>query len=81
MVEFCFFFFLSPSLNKIAFICLQLETRLEESKSELGKEQRMRERIEENVRQLKSEIESLKRRQVGRAFSPEQAESTQEVGR
>lgn len=41
----------------------------------------MRERVEETVRQLKSEIESLKRRQVGRAFSPEQNETSQEVGR
>lgn len=37
--------------------------------------------MEENVRRLESDIESLKRRQVGRAFSPEQSESTQEIGR
>lgn len=41
----------------------------------------MRERMEENVRHLESEIECLKRRQVGRAFSPDQSDNTQELGR
>ncbi|XP_055924337.1 serine/threonine-protein kinase MRCK alpha-like isoform X2 [Argiope bruennichi] len=58
-----------------------LEIRLEDHKSDLLKEQRVRERAEENVRRLESEVEALKRRHVGRAFSPEQSDSTQELNR
>lgn len=58
-----------------------LEIRLEDHKSDLLKEQRLRERSEENVRRLESEVEALKRRHVGRAFSPEQSDNTQELNR
>ncbi|GIY12579.1 hypothetical protein CDAR_213711 [Caerostris darwini] len=58
-----------------------LEIRLEDHKSDLLKEQRLRERSEENVRRLESEVEALKRRNVGRAFSPEQSDNTQELNR
>lgn len=45
------------------------------------KEQKLRERSEENVRRLESEIEILKRRHVGRAFSPEQTDNSLEISR
>ncbi|XP_035208817.1 serine/threonine-protein kinase MRCK alpha-like isoform X2 [Stegodyphus dumicola] len=59
----------------------ELEIRFEDCKSDLVKEQRLRERMEENVHRLETEIESLKRRHVGRAFSPEQTENNQELSR
>ncbi|GIY34842.1 hypothetical protein CEXT_641241 [Caerostris extrusa] len=58
-----------------------LEIRLEDHKSDLLKEQRLRERSEEKIRRLESEVEALKRRNVGRAFSPEQSDNTQELNR
>ncbi|KAG8182959.1 hypothetical protein JTE90_003336 [Oedothorax gibbosus] len=58
-----------------------LEIRLEDHKSDMVKEQKLRERSEENVRRLESEIEILKRRHVGRAFSPEQTDNSMEISR
>ncbi|XP_042899175.1 serine/threonine-protein kinase Genghis Khan isoform X2 [Parasteatoda tepidariorum] len=59
----------------------ELEIRLEDSKSDIAKEQRLRERLEETIRRLESEVETLKRRHVGRAFSPEQTDNSQELSR
>lgn len=59
----------------------ELELRLEDSKSDIGKEQRVKERLEESVRHLEAELESLKQRQAGRPFSPGHSETTQEISR
>ena len=64
------------------FSCLlQLQLQVDELRSESSKERKMRERADEYNQELEQELETLKRKQIGRASSTTNLELTQEISR
>ena len=63
------------------FVCEQLQNQLDEAKSNVSKESRVRERAEQYTKDLVLEMEQLKRRQLGRAESSGIAELTAEIAK
>lgn len=62
-------------------MCIQLQNLLDEAKSNVSKEMRVRERVEQYAKDLESEMERLKLRHVGRADSSGVTELTEEIVR
>ena len=60
---------------------LQLQLQVDELRSESSKERKMRERADEYNQELEQELETLKRKQIGRASSTTNLELTQEISR
>ncbi|XP_035826923.1 serine/threonine-protein kinase MRCK alpha isoform X4 [Aplysia californica] len=59
----------------------ELQNHLDEARSESGKERRLRERAEQYAQDLEVEMESIKRKQMGRTAGANVVELTQEVSR
>ncbi|XP_023210881.1 serine/threonine-protein kinase MRCK beta-like [Centruroides sculpturatus] len=72
---------LRQDLRKADKLRRELEARIEDAKSDIAKERRMKERSDEYARHLEEEMESLKQRHVGWGTSPAQLEATQEINR
>ena len=60
---------------------LQLQNQVDEYRSEATRERKLRERAEENNLEMEQEIDTLKRKQMGRASSTTNLELTQEITR
>lgn len=59
----------------------ELQTQVDEVRSEASKEKKMRERADEYNQELEQELETLKRKHIGRASSTTNLELTQEISR
>ena len=60
---------------------LQMQNQLDETKSNVSKEIRVRERAEQYAKDLESEMERLKRKHIGRSEASANAELTEEISR
>ncbi|XP_069117855.1 serine/threonine-protein kinase MRCK alpha-like isoform X2 [Argopecten irradians] len=60
---------------------LELQNQSDEYRSEASKERKLKERAEAFARELEQEIESMKRKQLGRASNTSTLELTQEISR
>jgi hypothetical protein len=79
---FCFAGFSSNiCFHKECIVCLQLQNQLDESKSNVSKEIRVRERAEQYAKDLEAEIERIKRKHMGRADSTANLELSEEIAR
>ncbi|KAH9523079.1 Serine/threonine-protein kinase MRCK alpha, partial [Bulinus truncatus] len=59
----------------------ELQNQLDESRSEVSKERRIRERAEQYTADLESEMENIKRKQMGRSANVNVVELNQEISR
>ncbi|GFO48655.1 serine/threonine-protein kinase mrck alpha [Plakobranchus ocellatus] len=59
----------------------ELQNLLDEARSESGKERRLRERAEQYAQDLEAEMESIKRKQIGRSAATNVVELTQEISK
>ncbi|KAK3713298.1 hypothetical protein RRG08_043878 [Elysia crispata] len=59
----------------------ELQNQLDEARSESGKERRLRDRAEQYAQDLEAEMESLKRKQIGRTAAANVVELTQEISK
>ena len=59
----------------------QLQLQVDEVRSEASKERKMRERADDYNSELEQELETLKRKHIGRASSTTNLELTQEISR
>ncbi|XP_076464041.1 serine/threonine-protein kinase MRCK alpha-like isoform X3 [Babylonia areolata] len=59
----------------------ELQNQLDETKSNVGKEIRVRERAEQYAKDLESEMERIKRKHMGRSEASANAELTEEISR
>ena len=65
----------------IVHVCVQLENQVDEAKSNVSKEMRVRERAEQYARDLEAEIERIKRKHMGRSESAANVELSDEIAR